>query len=124
MTASSRSRSPTMWPFSKGAERVSVPDVDVREAQARLRHGARLVDVRTAQEFRSGHVRGSRNVSPEQIAGGASGLEPDDEILVICLSGARSARAARRLAGMGFTNVSNVRGGLSAWQAAGLPIKK
>ncbi len=45
-------------------------------------------------------------------------------MLVICASGHRSARAAHQLAGMGFTNVSNVRGGLHAWAGAGLPVKK
>ena len=43
---------------------------------------------------------------------------------MICLSGHRSPRQAKRLAGMGFTNVTNVHGGLMAWKKAGLPVKK
>jgi rhodanese-related sulfurtransferase len=43
---------------------------------------------------------------------------------VICLSGHRSPRQAKHLAGMGFNNVTNVRGGLMAWKKAGLPLKK
>ena len=43
---------------------------------------------------------------------------------MICLSGHRSPRQAKRLAGMGYTNVTNVHGGLMAWKKAGLPVKK
>lgn len=113
-----------MWPFSRGAARVSVADIDVREAYARARRGAKLIDVRSPGEFRASHPKGARNLSPADIKKEPKGLKPDDELLVICLSGHRSSRAARQLAGMGFTNVSNVHGGLNAWMSAGLPLKK
>ena len=113
-----------MWPFSRGSSGVAVPDVDVREAFDRSRRGAKLVDVRSPAEFRGSHPKGARNVAPDQIKRDATGLKRDDELLVICASGHRSSRAARQLAGLGFTNVSNVRGGLQAWKSAGLPLKK
>ena len=53
-----------------------------------------------------------------------TGLGRDDDILVICLSGHRSPRQAKKLAEMGFSSVSNVHGGLMAWKKAGLPVKK
>ena len=43
---------------------------------------------------------------------------------MICLSGHRSPRQAQALAGMGYTNVTNVHGGLIAWKKAGLPVKR
>jgi rhodanese-related sulfurtransferase len=113
-----------MWPFSRGSSGVAVGDVDVREAYDLCRRGAKLVDVRSPGEFRGSRAKGARNVSPDQIKRDATGLKRDDELLVICASGHRSSRAARQLAGMGFTNVSNVRGGLHAWTSAGLPLKK
>ncbi len=61
---------------------------------------------------------------PAAIKGDQTGLKRDDELLVICLSGHRSPRQARHLAGMGFSNVTNVHGGLMAWKKAGLPLKK
>lgn len=82
------------------------------------------MDVRSPAEFRGAHPKGARNVPPEKIRHDATGLQRDAELLVICLSGHRSARAARQLAGMGFSDVSNVRGGLAAWQNAGLPVKR
>ena len=114
-----------MWPFSRRASGVVVPDVDVKEAFARSKRGAKLIDVRSAREYaHGGHPKGARSVPPELIKQDSTGLKRDDELLVICLSGHRSPRQAKHLAGMGFTNVSNVRGGLMAWKNAGLPVKK
>jgi rhodanese-related sulfurtransferase len=63
-------------------------------------------------------------VPPDLIKRDSTGLGRDDELLVICLSGHRSPRQAKRLAGMGFTKVTNVHGGLMAWKKSGLPVKK
>jgi rhodanese-related sulfurtransferase len=111
-----------VWPFRHGSASASPPAIDVAEAWARARKGAQLIDVRSAREFAAGHPKGARHLPPESITTGDIGLAPDDEILVVCLSGHRSAAQAKRLAGMGFTNVANVKGGLLAWQRAGLPI--
>ena len=111
-----------MWPFSRnGAGRPR--SIDVHEAFQRVRAGARLVDVRSEHEFSTAHPKGARNVPPARIARGETKLDRDDEIMVICLSGHRSPRQAKRLMRMGFTNVANVEGGLRAWQRAGLPVK-
>lgn len=118
-----------MWPFGKKPERggaaVDVPTVDVKQAFARSKRGASLVDVRSASEFaHSGHPEGAVSVPPHLIKKDQTGLARDDELLVICLSGHRSPRQAHKLAGMGFTNVTNVRGGLMAWKKAGLPVTR
>jgi rhodanese-related sulfurtransferase len=113
-----------MWPFSRSSSGTSVETIDAQQAFERQRKGARLIDVRTPQEFRAGHPKGARNVSAQQIKADGTGLKKDDDVLVICASGHRSARAAHQLAGMGFTSVSNVHGGLQAWVGAGLPVKK
>jgi rhodanese-related sulfurtransferase len=115
-----------VWPFTqKNTDHDSAlpRTVDVRQAFARSKAGAVLVDVRSEQEFAAAHPKGARNVPPSRIGAGGGGLAPDDEILVICLSGHRSLTQARRLAKMGYTNVANVAGGLRAWQQAGLPVK-
>ncbi|MFA4964764.1 MAG: rhodanese-like domain-containing protein [Thermoleophilia bacterium] len=102
-----------------------MPTVDVREAFTRSTRGAKLVDVRSAREYaHGGHPKGARSLPPDLIERDQTGLRRDEEILVICLSGHRSPRQARRLAGLGYTNVSNVHGGLMAWKKAGLPVKK
>jgi rhodanese-related sulfurtransferase len=117
-----------MWPFSRrspAGAAASVPTVDVKQAFARSKRGAKLVDVRSAREFaHSGHPKGARSVPPQLIKNDQTGFARDEELLVICLSGHRSPRQAKALAGMGFTNVTNVHGGLMAWKKAGLPVKK
>ena len=113
-----------MWPFKTDTSPASVATIDATDAFERARKGAKLIDVRSDREWQAGRAKGSRHVTPDKIAADATGLRRDDEVLVICASGARSARAARQLARTGFTNVSNVAGGLHAWQRAGLPVKR
>jgi len=118
-----------MWPFTKkphgATAAVQVASVDVKTAFARSKRGARLVDVRSSREFaHTGHPKGAVSVPPQLIKKDQTGLGREDDILVICLSGHRSPRQARRLAEMGFTKVTNVEGGLTAWKRAKLPVKK
>ena len=118
-----------MWPFSKKPEGAGTPvqvsTIDVKQAFARSKRGAKLVDVRSGQEFaHSGHPKGAVSVPPQLIKKDQTGLGRDDDILVICLSGHRSPRQAKKLAEMGFTKVTNVHGGLMAWKKAGLPVKR
>ena len=117
-----------MWPFSRGASGAAagarVETIDVNEAFARQKRGAKLIDVRSPAEFRGSRPKGARNVPPALIKHDETGLGRDDELLIICLSGHRSPRQAKHLAGAGFSNVTNVHGGLMAWKKAGLPVKK
>jgi len=111
-----------MWPFSRkgaggAAGPASVPTIAVKEALTRSKRGAKLIDVRSAREY-------AHSVPPDLIKQDNTGLGRNDELLVICLSGHGSPRQAKRLAGMGYTNVTNVHGGLMAWKKAGLPLKK
>jgi rhodanese-related sulfurtransferase len=117
-----------MWPFTKtsgGGVAVEVPTVDVKQAFARSKRGAKLIDVRSSSEFaHSGHPKGAVSIPPRLIKKDQTGLKRDDDILVICLSGHRSPRQAHKLAEMGFTKVTNVHGGLMAWKKAGLPVTR
>jgi thioredoxin len=82
-----------------------------------------LLDVRTAEEFDKGHIEGARNIDwyDSTFTDQISQLERDREVLVYCLSGRRSAAAAEKLRGLGFTGVYNLKGGILQWRAAGLP---
>ncbi|MDL2288533.1 rhodanese-like domain-containing protein [Oscillospiraceae bacterium OttesenSCG-928-F05] len=78
--------------------------------------GAVLLDVRTKDEYRSGHVPGSKNIDVGEI-GKAAFVESDKgtPLFVYCLSGVRSGRAVSLLKNMGYTNVKNI-GGLNAYR--------
>ena len=77
--------------------------------------GAVLLDVRTSEEYREGHIPGSKNVPLQAIDKVSSVAENKDTVLfVYCYSGARSRQAAGLLQRMGYTNVNNI-GGIAAY---------
>ena len=77
--------------------------------------GAVLLDVRTAEEYRGGHIPGSKNVPLQAIDKVSSVAENKDTVLfVYCYSGARSCQAAGLLQRMGYRNVNNI-GGIAAY---------
>ena len=77
--------------------------------------GAVLLDVRTPDEYRQGHIPGSKNVPLQSIDRVNAVVEnKGTPIFVHCLSGARSRQAAAILQQMGYTNVKNI-GGISAY---------
>ncbi|MHB1740548.1 MAG: rhodanese-like domain-containing protein [Actinomycetes bacterium] len=92
------------------------------EAHELARSGAFLVDVRERHEYAAGHAPGSVHIPLGELSTRLSRIPQGKTVLTVCRSGARSARAARLLRGAGYT-VINVRGGMSAWAAAGLPVQ-
>ncbi|QMT31732.1 rhodanese-like domain-containing protein [Alysiella filiformis] len=69
-----------------------------------------LIDVRTADEFKDGHLADATNIPHDQIAQriAETGADKDSEIHLYCRSGNRSEQALQTLKGMGFTNVKNL----------------
>ncbi|HHW36221.1 MAG TPA: rhodanese-like domain-containing protein [Bacillales bacterium] len=74
-----------------------------------------FIDVRTTGEFKANHIRGFKNIPLHQLSQKSSKLLKDTEIIVICQSGMRSQKASKILKKLGFQNVTNVKGGISAW---------
>ena len=72
-----------------------------------IEQGAFLVDVRTAEEFAGGHVKGSVNIPLQRIPSQLSKFKNKKNIVVFCLSGGRSSQAKSILEQNGFTNVVN-----------------
>ena len=87
-------------------------------AQA-LGQGAKLYDVRTADEFAANHFEGALNWSLQDLQAGKLPDVPKDTVLyVYCKSGNRSGQATALLKENGFTNITDL-GGLASVQAAG-----
>ena len=77
--------------------------------------GAVLLDVRTPEEYRGGHIPGSKNVPLQAIGKVVTVAENKDTTLyVYCYSGVRSRQAAGLLQRMGYRNVNNI-GGIAAY---------
>ena len=81
-----------------------------------------LIDVRTPAEFGSVHAEGAVNHPMESLDVERLLFGKEDEIQVICQSGGRSMKVCQKLEAAGYSNVVNVEGGTSAWQASGLPV--
>ncbi len=83
-----------------------------------------VIDVRTPQEYAAGHVEGAVNIDVEapDFTTRIGDLDPAGTYALYCRSGNRSAVAATAMADTGFTNVHNLKGGISDLQAAGAPI--
>lgn len=72
-----------------------------------------FVDVRTPAEYKGRNIRPFKNIP---LGSDFSKLPKDKEIIVICQSGIRSNQACKQLKKLGYDNVTNVRGGMSAWR--------
>jgi glyoxylase-like metal-dependent hydrolase (beta-lactamase superfamily II)/rhodanese-related sulfurtransferase len=85
-----------------------------------------LVDVREPQEFTGelGHVPGAQLVPLPTLLAAARTWDLDRQIVLVCRSGGRSARAAAELARRGFRHLYNLRGGMLAWNEARLPVER
>ena len=96
-------------------------EIHALKAKSRIDTGAILVDVREPDEWAAGHAQDVRHIPLAQLGQRQRELPADRPIITVCRSGARSARAATLLAERGG-EVSNLRGGMRAWAAAGLPV--
>ncbi|WP_144627310.1 rhodanese-like domain-containing protein [Arthrobacter woluwensis] len=103
--------------FSKPYKTISVA-----QALEILGTNASLIDVRSAQEWRTGHAPQARHVSLERLQTSTAGIQKNRPVIAICASGVRSAAAARLLAAQGYDAYS-VRGGMAAWHRAGEPVR-
>jgi len=94
-----------------------LPTLSVSDLKARLDAGfdGLLIDVREPDEHAVAHIEGSRLIPLATLPDALPGLDKNQEILVHCKAGGRSARAVQAMIDAGFTNVTNVAGGMDAW---------
>lgn len=80
--------------------------------------GPRMLDVRTAAEFETAHIPGAYNVPLDLLREHRAELRAhlDEDIVLVCQSGARAGQAERSLAEAGLPNVKVLNGGMLAWQ--------
>lgn len=92
-------------------------EITAAELAKRLKSGRLpyLLDVREPHELSISSLPGAVNLPLGQLAGQMSELDPNQEIIIFCKSGIRSARALEILLGAGFRNVKHLQGGINAW---------
>lgn len=100
-------------------------ELTAKEAGARLAEFL-PVDVRGAHEFHGplGHIRGATLIPLPELEARAAELPRGRALLLVCRSGARSAKACAQLAALGLGPTTNLAGGMMAWGNAGLPVER
>jgi rhodanese-related sulfurtransferase len=111
------------WLMSRNTTTASsLPaEISVQEAVAKQQAGAFILDVREPSEWNDVHIAGATLISLGDLASRENELPRDKEIVVVCHSGNRSAKARDLLLKDGFTQVTSMAGGMTQWEAAGYP---
>ncbi|MGE5172493.1 MAG: rhodanese-like domain-containing protein [Betaproteobacteria bacterium] len=92
-----------------GIKQVSPKELDQRK-------GMMLLDVRTDKDYEKGHIPGAVHIPLTDIGDKIKKLKKDKELVVYCQNGNRSIWAIKRLMGMGYKNLYNLKGGYNAWK--------
>ena len=89
------------------------------EVAGRLERGerVRLIDVREPEEFELARVEGAELLPLSRFEEWAGALKPEDEIVVMCHHGIRSAQVCAYLSRQGFEKIYNLSGGIDRWSA-------
>jgi len=103
-----------------------VKNIEPKELITALNNNIQLVDVRTPNEFKSGHINKSVNINyyDQDFSTQIGKLDKSKPIYVYCRSGVRSKYSSEILKKLGFKTVYNLKGGILNWNANKLPLEK
>lgn len=105
-----------------------VKSIDAQDAIMMInKQNAIIVDVRSVEDYKKGHIVNAKNIPVSQIdKGNFAEIEKHKEapIIVVCASGDRSSGAAGKLTKAGFTQVNNLLAGMNGWTSTNLPTTK
>ncbi|MCZ0755070.1 rhodanese-like domain-containing protein [Anoxybacillus sp. J5B_2022] len=94
-------------------------DVSVDEAEKMIADGkVEVIDVRTEEEFTSGHIPNAKLIPLQQLQNKLHELDKNKSYLIVCRSGNRSTQASNILVKEGFFHVYNMSGGMNEWKGA------
>ena len=113
-----------LWPLLAGAASPGISTAQV--VQLINREKANVVDVCEPNEFALGHIVGSRNVPVGELETKLATTIKNKTLplVLVCQSGARSARAVMIAKKLGYEQAQSLSGGLGAWKTANLPLEK
>ncbi len=94
--------------------RLGIKQITPRELEQKK--GMMILDVRSDKEYEQGHIPGAVHVPLSDIGDKVKKLKKDKDLVVYCRSGNQSIWAIKRLMGMGYKNLYNLKGGYSAWK--------
>jgi rhodanese-related sulfurtransferase len=94
--------------------RLGIKQITARELDQMK--GMTMLDTRSGKEYKEGHIPGAIHIELSEVGNKAKKLRKDKDLVVYCQNGNRSIWAIKRLMGMGFTSLYNLKGGYSAWK--------
>ena len=99
-------------------------NVEAGEAIKLINNDAVVIDLRSADVFSRGHIVNARNIPSDELDGKMNSLESfkSKSIVAVCDAGAASTKAVNSLRTAGFETVFGLKGGMSGWTQAGLPV--
>jgi len=105
------------------SEKVSLPAHEFAARIDESGEAVQLIDVRTPAEFEKGHLENAVNIdwNGPDFENGLTAMDKSKPVFVYCLSGGRSAAAARQMIQHGFGQVYELSGGIMKWRAENLP---
>jgi len=111
-----------IWRLLRGHRPVA-PNEAVRMINS---ENAVVVDVRSAGDYKKGHILNAINVPLAGVSERAAEISKDTDrpILCYCAMGQAAPQACDKLRKLGYTSVHAIKGGINGWQAAGLPVTK
>jgi hydroxyacylglutathione hydrolase len=108
---------------SRGGELETVAQIDPESLQKRDGDGVQIIDVRSPEEWRRGHLPGAIHIPLALLPDRIGELDASSPIVMQCQGGGRSAIATSLLQSRGLPDVSNLAGGYDAWVAQGFEIE-
>ena len=103
---------------------AGIPEIAPQWVEENSR-SVQIIDVREPNEFNAelGHIAGARLIPLGELAVRLGEIDKAKPVVVVCRSGARSARATQMLQSNGFARVANLTGGMLRWRAQGLSAR-
>jgi len=98
--------------------------VGVKDAQALIEEGYKVIDVREPFEWAQGRIPNATHIPLNTLLARAQELLTEDNLIFVCAEGVRSAVACEVAAAVGRTNLYNLEGGTVAWARAGNPLER
>ena len=99
-------------------------NVEATEAVRLINNDAIVIDLRSVDAFSKGHIVNARNIPSDELAAKMDNLEASKTrpIVAVCEAGISSTKAVNSLRAAGFESVYGLKGGMTGWGQAGLPV--
>jgi rhodanese-related sulfurtransferase len=108
--------------LSKPDQATYPAEITAAQATEKRDQGAFILDVREPEEWQQFHIPGATLIPLGELPKRLNEVPKDRGIVVVCRTGHRSAQGRDILLNTGYTQVTSMAGGMTQWQAQGLPI--